>query len=631
MNAIHEPGLHTKRGLLQAVTKRWRKRLGTRAKIMPGQSRMKASDTTDMILQREARDGMFALQDAPGADDMLGTSDAAAGDGDAEHENAEQENVAAPQESEDPRAKYARLNQACRTEPEDWVLELDTSIDIPVIKACMADSNALPHWQLRLGSNDWQHEQHARTAYSKQRDYRIVVSAEQEMVNWYLQRNMRNFLGQEDGTPALLQCGLYLKHRLTESTSRLAFRLLMRGGGALVAHFRRAQRSDPELLFTALISDEHRRQVLDKARCVYGQFSKSILEAFLSVAALLSKPCQARLHNAAQDILVEIESLEQDHGATRRCLMVHTQTHVGSLELVSAKRIIRRQLAVEKQKILPYKQPAAETEVPPIAPPAPKPKRAKSCWNSYVFRMVKELSCQATDPVLSDMYAMRSAEEILQDEQTTASSSTTTTALAALPAPEAAATRTRRPQLGLPASSSLTEPCLALVPDPPRCTIAMREQDYRNQRVIAWDKEVLSIEQRKLTHDVLALRTYVQNKGKDIINALVPDEEVAEALQDLEPVADPLVPQILVKSHAAARATVSLQVRKQYILAREHHRTGIKQPTVQKMLQDDFRNRHRFVRHANCSKVLGKGCKTLCQRQGRCVSCKTEHRLFRKW
>ena len=39
----------------------------------------------------------------------------------------------------------------------------------------------------------------------------------------------------------------------------------------------------------------------------------------------------------------------------------------------------------------------------------------------------------------------------------------------------------------------------------------------------------------------------------------MPDEEVEEALQDLEPVVDPLVPQILVKSHAAARATAELQ------------------------------------------------------------------------
>ena len=362
--------------------------------------------------QRMAHDRLLALQGGPSAEveQHLPIEDAQP------VASARADPAAPAREAE----SYAEMNFRVVTDSAKYLQRHNLQRELLFLKAASADFTKLVKWQFFIAGKRFEEEQLAREARGERRDYAACIVARGDMERWYISRASRDLLGEMGGSDLLHPLRTYLSDQISVQDSLWLFRFIAQGGGAVFAYLKRAHAADPYRQFKVLGSPHECQSLLDTTPCTRKLAFEKLLADNPSVDSLRSASTQARMIWKAIDFPTCISTLGQDHGATRRVTVSQTQTSRPSLQSVSAKRVIRKALAVHRDiqamtavalepPAILDSQPAVETANHPIAS---KRRRSNCEWRAFTSRLAAEKGHDPTDPTVSVLYRLRSPAEI---------------------------------------------------------------------------------------------------------------------------------------------------------------------------------------------------------------------------
>ena len=126
----------------------------------------------------------------------------------------------------------------------------------------------------------------------------------------------------------------------------LLFRLLSCAGSAVHYYLTVPWRAFPVRLFRVLRgTNGDAEEVLRAPSCLRDELSTMVLEAYPSADALLTDAARAVLQTLARFFTMNIATIEARHASTRRLVHAsHVQTHIPTLEDVSASWLLRRNI-----------------------------------------------------------------------------------------------------------------------------------------------------------------------------------------------------------------------------------------------------------------------------------------------
>ncbi|CAE7701418.1 unnamed protein product [Symbiodinium pilosum] len=262
---------------------------------------------------------------------------------------------------------WVARNKAFRRNAATWSLSNPAS-RLVILKSCMAVTASLIHRCLQIGSSEWEAEQELKASRGQARSYRILEAASLHDLKDFFAGMFRLLLQPPRGLA---------REQLNSQILVLLFRMVSRAVCAMHQLLRRARRSYPYKLFTAMTENCYPND----PSCLHDELTAQFKAWFPEFNADASVHMQV----LALSIDLEIAAIEARHAASRRLTMSAVQQWVPDMQEVSAIWTYR-QVSLREQ-VLPSQGHA--TRVAEESDAAKRRKGAGGAWRAFVHERCK--------------------------------------------------------------------------------------------------------------------------------------------------------------------------------------------------------------------------------------------------